>query len=118
MNNGNLVTFIFFILLAIPTGLADMTKPDKKILEIYLKKIAGERHPGPSAEHLAEVSRYVEDTFRNLGYEIEKHSFEAPFGIFENMIARKRGRHFNARIIVAAHLDTVSGTPGADDNAS
>lgn len=98
--------------------LAEMTEPNKELLERHLHAIVGERFPGLSDEHLAEAFTYVKQTLSSLAYEIELHDFQVEGSKFQNIIARKPGLDRNKRIIVGAHFDSVAGTPGADDNAS
>lgn len=93
-------------------------EPDKKTLGNHLKKIVGERTVHSSDAHLNEVFRYIKETFQSFGYEIELDPFEYEGEVFNNIIARKKGKISNERIIIGAHFDSVPGSPGADDNAS
>ena len=95
-----------------------LEKPKKELLEKHLQMIVGERFPGKSDQHLQEVFRYIKETLQTLGYQIELHSFRALGEMYQNIIARKKGKTSDKRIIIGAHFDSVPGTPGADDNAS
>ncbi|MBI4394765.1 MAG: M28 family peptidase [Candidatus Omnitrophica bacterium] len=95
-----------------------MKEANKDLLRKHLEKIAGERTPYLSDQHLKEVANYLKETFQNLGYPTESDSFTFQGETFENVIARKKGLKSEAKIIIGAHFDSVPGTPGADDNAS
>jgi Zn-dependent M28 family amino/carboxypeptidase len=54
-----------------------------------------------------------------VGLDVSFHSFEALGGTYRNVIACLPDRQpTGAPLIIAAHYDTVPGSPGADDNAS
>ena len=94
---------------------------------MHLQALIGERHPVTSPDHLQRAEEYLSDTFEHLGLQVSSHPFEAMGGTYRNVIAsllpthRTQG-HGNgmppAPLILAAHYDTVEGSPGADDNAS
>lgn len=109
---------VSYSLFLTPIASATAMEPDQNELEKHLKKIVGERTVHASDAHLGEVFRYIQETFRNLDYEIELDPFEFHGEIFENIIARKKGGNSDERIIIGAHFDSVPGSPGADDNAS
>jgi hypothetical protein len=59
------------------------------------------------------------DGFREAGLSVEIDAVELKEGSFSNVIARRPGSDPSAGIVVVgAHLDTVFGSSGADDNAS
>jgi len=88
----------------------------------HLRALIGERHPAsfPTALRLAEG--YLTEQFKVLGLEVSTHPFEALGDTYRNVIGTRPASHpspeSHAPLIVAAHYDTVSGSPGADDNAS
>ncbi len=91
----------------------------------HLRALIGERHPLTSLAHLQQVEEYIADTFQQLGLQVALHPFEAMGGTYRNVIASLLPTHqatgqgtSRAPLILAAHYDTVEGSPGADDNAS
>lgn len=62
---------------------------------------------------------YIEGQWSNMGYEIERESYDALGDEATNLIVEQIGGKKNDEIVVlGAHYDTVQTTPGADDNAS
>jgi len=105
--------------------LPDATAQDR--LLVHLHALIGERHPVTSPAHLQRVEEYLADTFAQFGLQVSAHPFEAMGGTYHNVVAsllpthRARGQGNGmspAPLILAAHYDTVEGSPGADDNAS
>lgn len=86
----------------------------------HLERIIGERHPDSSPESLRGTSDYLRQQFTSLGLSTVSHEFSAWGRIYENVIATTpHDRDSSAApLILAAHYDTVIGSPGADDNAS
>lgn len=98
---------------------------DRDRLLVHLHALVGERHPVTSPAHLQQVEEYIADTFEQLGLQVSLHPFEAMGGTYRNVIASLLPTHqatgqdtSQAPLILAAHYDTVEGSPGADDNAS
>ena len=98
---------------------------DQDRLLAHLHALIGERHPVTSPTHLQQVEEYIADTFQQLGLQVSLHPFEAMGGTYRNVIASLLPTHQAtgqgtslAPLILAAHYDTVEGSPGADDNAS
>ncbi len=87
---------------------------------IHLAALARERHPGTSPVALRETAVYLSQQFIRLGLEVSTHRFEAWEQTYDNVIGTKPAQNSAAAapLILAAHYDTVSGSPGADDNAS
>jgi Zn-dependent M28 family amino/carboxypeptidase len=79
-----------------------------------------ERHPDSSPGVLRDTANYLRQQFTNLGLTTISQKFEARDGIYENVIATTPVDTNSAAppLILGAHYDTVSGSPGADDNAS
>lgn len=97
----------------------DSTDQDR--LLVHLHALIGERHPVTSPTHLQRVEEYIADTFQQLGLQVSLHPFEAMGGTYRNVIASLLPTHQatgQAPLVLAAHYDTVEGSPGADDNAS
>ena len=100
---------------------------DRDRLLTHLRAITGERHPVTSPAHLQRAEEYLADTFAQLGLQVSTHPFEAMGGTYHNVVASLLPTHRTqgcgdglppAPLILAAHYDTVEGSPGADDNAS
>lgn len=89
----------------------------------HLKRIVGIRHHGSAPEALEAAGDYITDRFREAGLKVRNHWFEAFGHRNRNIIATNRG-HLSGNskrrppLILGAHYDTVSHSPGADDNAS
>jgi Zn-dependent M28 family amino/carboxypeptidase len=93
-------------------------KVDPAALKEKLQHIVGERNPFSSPHRLAQVEDYVEREFKDCGLVVESHFFKYSGKTYRNIIGRLGGGGKAPLIIVGAHLDSVEGTPGADDNAS
>ena len=95
---------------------------DRNHLNNNLHHLVGERHPLSSPIRLQEVETYLHRQFSETGLTVTKQHFQALGGTHHNVIgtARPDTEPFQSALplIVAAHFDTVQGSPGADDNAS
>lgn len=70
-------------------------------------------------DEMGKAADFIEGRLRDAGYAVTRESFTADAKQFQNIIAEKRGSTKPEEIvIVGAHYDTNSGTPGANDNAS
>lgn len=88
-----------------------------------MKALVGERHPETSPDALKKTAHYLTTQFAKLGWATNSQSFEALGGIYRNVVAIKPSSQVRPRaerppLVIGAHYDTVSGSPGADDNAS
>jgi Zn-dependent M28 family amino/carboxypeptidase len=93
-------------------------KVDPAALKKNLQVIVGERNPFSSPHRLAQVEDYVEREFKDYGLAVESHFFKYSGKTYRNIIGRLGGGDKASLIVLGAHLDSVEGTPGADDNAS
>ncbi|MEK7337510.1 MAG: M20/M25/M40 family metallo-hydrolase, partial [Nitrospirota bacterium] len=86
----------------------------------HLAALARERHPDTSPVALRETAVYLSQQFTRLGLEVSTHRFKAWEQTYDNVIGTKPAKNGTATapLILAAHYDTVEGSPGADDNAS
>jgi Zn-dependent M28 family amino/carboxypeptidase len=76
------------------------------------------RH-GRNPHVLNGAAGFIEQEFRDLGYDVGSHRYECEGSSVRNLVVEKEGSKPElSSIIVGAHYDTVVGTPGADDNAS
>lgn len=88
-------------------------------LPTHLHALVGERHPDSSPDALRRTASYLSEHFSGLGLTTETHRFSALGGTYENIVGTtSQTTDSEAALIVAAHYDTVPGSPGADDNAS
>ncbi len=94
------------------------TAPAKTRLTAYLRALVGERHPASSPDRLKNTEDYLAKEFSRLGLDVVRHPFHALGGAYCNVIGTARGQQDVSPLILAAHYDTVEGSPGADDNAS
>jgi Zn-dependent M28 family amino/carboxypeptidase len=94
-----------------------MTTRDR--LRSHVHALEGERHPTRSPGALEAALRYCEDAFERSGLSPQRRPFTFGGGRHENLVATLPGDAPDLPgILVGAHVDTVAGTPGADDNAS
>ncbi len=95
---------------------------DLNHLKDDLRHLIGERHPLSSPLRLQEAEAYLHRQFFEAGLTVTKHHFQALGGTYHNVIgtAHPAVQPFQSAppLILAAHFDTVQGSPGADDNAS
>ena len=92
-------------------------------LRAHLQALIGERHPWSSPAHLQQTAHYIGEQFSNIGLAVTTHDFEALGGSYRNVIGvahppSELDQPVLPPLIVAAHYDTVLGSPGADDNGS
>lgn len=96
-------------------------KPNLERLTCHLRQIARERNWQTSPRSLKEIQSYVREEFLSYGFEVREDPFSFAGQSFSNVVARlprPGSESEEARFIVGAHFDSVSGSPGADDNAS
>ena len=115
--------FIVWIVVAQPTSLKN-TSSNKKIdagkLEKHVRVLSEQYHPRDykHVKNLDKCAGYILEQFKLSGAtKTFIQTFDISGKTYKNIIARF-GSNNRERIIVGAHYDTVSDTPGADDNAS
>lgn len=77
--------------------------------------------PRQHASHpagLVAVARHVDATLRSAGLTVTRQAVRYGSYVADNVIAERIGTDPARVVIIAAHYDAVSGTAGADDNAS
>jgi Zn-dependent M28 family amino/carboxypeptidase len=85
----------------------------------HIERLQGVRHPLAAPEALQEAESYVRTALAAHGYSMSDHIFEDGGRSFNNVIATLSGKSLaDERVLVVAHFDSVSTSPGADDNAS
>lgn len=85
----------------------------------HIRRLAGRIGPRPAGTGAyRRAVRYVRGRLEALGYVVALQGFPLPQGGRSwNVVATPPGAD-PARLLVGAHLDTVGGSPGANDNAS
>ena len=70
-------------------------------------------------ENLAKAERYIEDFYRDIGLPVRRQPYRYGGAEVANVVADLSPKANPARrYLLGAHYDSVSGTVGADDNAS
>ncbi|MFN2556613.1 MAG: M28 family metallopeptidase [Nitriliruptorales bacterium] len=91
----------------------------------FARRLANEVGPRPAGSTRDELARaLVAAEFRAAGWTVDEEPFPLPQGGASANVVAWRGEDDRARIrpgryvVIGAHLDTVEGSPGANDNAS
>jgi len=88
-------------------------------LKKHLSAVARPRDPDENFSTLCEIERYIESELLSYGYQVKRDPIPYRGQRFNNLIAQKKFLDSRQpRFVVAAHFDAVTGTEGADDNAS
>jgi Zn-dependent M28 family amino/carboxypeptidase len=70
-------------------------------------------------DRLEGAASYISEQFVSFGYRVTRQPFVFGGSTYHNIIAERTGNSFpDTLLIVGAHYDSMSTTPGADDNAS
>lgn len=95
--------------------LADVLRAGVSVdrLRAELEALPAPRHRLSDPRRVEAAERLVESWLRDAGWAAERRRFEGG----TNVVALREGAESEA-LAVVAHLDTVAGSPGADDNAS
>lgn len=92
---------------------------DIRRLSGHIAALQGVRHPQAAPLDLEQAALYIEDILQGNGYAVRSHSFMDNGGEYRNLLASRPGLGSGqSKLLVVAHYDTVSNSPGADDNAS
>lgn len=84
----------------------------------HLSESIGERNL-TKPKKLEETAQYIQKSFENAGYKIERQTFTVSGIECHNLIAEVIGKaQPNEVILVGAHYDSARGTPGANDNGT
>lgn len=101
-----------------------MQKADPDKLREWVEYLALEigRRPAVRVDLLRKVAEHLTETFIALGYEVSHQPVPHKQTHHINVIARPKGSidqpPGQPLLVVGAHYDSVSSSPGADDNAS
>jgi aminopeptidase YwaD len=94
-------------------------RADPARLRAHVEALEGERHWRTSPARLEAAFAYAEAQLAAAGWRPRRESFEFGGRSHINVVAMQPdGDPGRPRVLVGAHVDTVVGTPGADDNAS
>ena len=102
----------------------DMQKAQPDEIRKWVEYLALEigRRPAVRVDLLRKVAQRLTDAFIHLGYEVTQQPVPHKQTHHLNVIARPRGSNDTSQggpiLVVGAHYDSVSSSPGADDNAS
>ena len=89
----------------------------------HLEALVGERHPETSPRALRKVAHYLATQFSRSGWTTSCQPVSVWGQVYRNVVATRypdcpgQGAELPP-LLIGAHYDTVSGSPGADDNAS
>jgi aminopeptidase YwaD len=89
----------------------------------HLESLVGERHPESSPRALRKAAHYLATQLAKSGWATGGQLVSAWGKVYRNVVAIKnpdwsRQEEELPPLLIGAHYDTVSGSPGADDNAS
>jgi Zn-dependent M28 family amino/carboxypeptidase len=104
--------------------LPDLTRQQTNLsdeLRRHVEKLAGEigERNVQRPQQLRAAVDYIENAFTNIGYKVTRQSYQAGGQTCFNLEAEKTGKaRRNEIVVVGAHYDSVTGSPGANDNAS
>jgi hypothetical protein len=87
----------------------------------HIATIAAREHNLAHYDELEKVARYIEATLASFGYDVGRQEFLAEGKVVRNIdvTVEPAGQRADPEVIVVgAHYDSVSGSPGANDNAS
>jgi len=104
----------------LPKLTADETALAKSLGDdvLWLATQIGERN-AQRYEELTKAAWYIERSFADCGYKVERDKYHVRGRECWNVIAERPGQARPEEIIVVgAHYDSIVGSPGANDNAS
>ncbi len=96
-----------------------MREPDLNNIKKHLTELVRERNLFTTPDQLAQAGEYIRQQLQsaNLSVRQETVPFEGMQSM--NLLGLKQGADPSSKtFVLAAHYDTVEGSPGADDNAS
>ncbi|MGD8698120.1 MAG: M28 family peptidase [Gemmatimonadales bacterium] len=92
---------------------------DPTRLEHTVRRLEGPRHPQVTPGRLEEAEALIADAFSAAGLATQRQPFRFRGATYNNVVGTLPGSDPDLPwLLVGAHFDTVSNTPGADDNAS
>lgn len=95
----------------------DSVRPER--LERTVRRLEGPRHPRAAPDALTRAADLIREDFEGAGFSAERRPFEFRGATYDNILGRREGSNPDLpSLLVGAHFDTISTSPGADDNAS
>lgn len=89
----------------------------RKTVHVLAREIGSRGYLQTAA--LNRTIEYISSEFSAYGYSVLEQPYDYKGKTYKNIYVEKKGTRVPEKIIVVgAHYDTVTGTPGADDNAS
>jgi aminopeptidase YwaD len=88
-------------------------------LKRHVQSIHFDRSPHRHYIELEQAAQYIKTEFIKIGLSVQEDHFQWEGKPYKNIVAEQKGITSSHRVLIlGAHYDTVSGSPGADDNAS
>jgi hypothetical protein len=87
-------------------------------LRQHVERLAEPRSHRHAAEGMARAEAYVVGELESCGWPVARRPFAMAGAEAANLLAERADGGGRPAYLVGAHLDTVPGSPGADDNAS
>ncbi|MDA8214419.1 MAG: M28 family peptidase, partial [Nitrospiraceae bacterium] len=120
-----MTVYIFPLILTLVTSATseafevDKLKQNLILTAKYLSEDIGQRSY-LDVERLNKTAYYIEGKFRSYGCNVKRHPFIYEGNTYYNIVCEIKGtkESKDGILVIGAHYDTVTGTPGADDNAS
>ncbi len=99
--------------------LSDEERPLEAALRRHIAAIASREHNMQHPAALEAAAKEIERVLAALGYPVSAQRFSTPLGEARNIEVEIAGGALAREIVLAgAHYDSVSGSPGANDNGS
>lgn len=99
--------------------LSDEERPLEAALRHHIAAIASREHNMQHPAALEAAAKEIERVLAALGYAVSAQRFSTPLGEVRNIEVEIAGGALVREIVLAgAHYDSVSGSPGANDNGS
>ncbi len=96
-----------------------MQEPNLKNIEKHLGELVRERNLFTTPDQLATAGEYIHQQMLSLNLSVSEETVPFEGKQSKNILGLKKGADPSAgTFVLAAHYDTVEGSPGADDNAS
>lgn len=98
-------------------GIVDQVDQTKLLTDLTF--IEGIRHRNTGLNHLLEVREFIANQFVDFGLDAENTTFDFQGFLAKNYIGKIEGTDSDGEVyILCGHYDTVSNSPGADDNGT
>jgi len=95
-----------------------MPSPNPKNIATHLAALTRERNPYTTPDQLAQAAEYIRGQMQSANLQVREETVPFDGMHSANILGLKEGSDPSSTFILAAHYDTVEGSPGADDNAS